>query len=170
MDTENDEVIQLPRQMYTVSTASRIFSESQQRGNAPSSLDIPFLLSNYIEHRLVKALETLMTYTALRDEGKEEVELLKQALMLEKNAKTKTKSKCSVCFDELVDCNITLLPACCHFFHFTCLTSWLDVSSTCPVCRSESHYNEMRKITAEQANIFEAMSQKERKKIVQIFL
>jgi len=132
-------------------------------------IDIPFLLSNYIEHKLANALETLITYTVLRDKGNEEVELLLQALKFG-NATTKTKSNCNVCFDELLESDIALLPECCHFFHFTCLTSWFDLSSTCPVCRSEYHYKDMRKITAEQAHMFEAMSPKERKKIVHLFL
>jgi hypothetical protein len=174
MDSDDIQVRLIPHRINAMRRATRIFHQARLRRNASTTQqNVPFLLvddsANNIELKLEKAVEKLVKYTRLRDEGKEEVELLQQAVKLG-NATTKTKSNCSVCFDELVESDIALLPACCHFFHFACLITWLDSRSTCPMCRSDAHKEEMRMITAEQANILEAMSTNEIKKIVQLFL
>ena len=168
-DDEQERLIPPPRR-NEMRRATKIFLNARQR---KSNEKVPFLLvedsASNIEGKLQEAVEKLVNYTRLRDEGKEEVELLQQAVKLG-NATTKTKSNCSVCFDELVEGDIALLPACCHFFHFACLMTWLDSKYTCPMCRSDANKEDMRMITAEQASILEAMSAKEIKKIVQLFL
>jgi hypothetical protein len=169
-DDDDDQQERLIPPHQRMRRATKIFLQARQM--RPNE-NVPFLLvedsASNIEGKLQKAVEKLVNYTRLRDEGKEEVELLQQAVKLG-NATTKTKSNCSVCFDELVEGDIALLPACCHFFHFACLRTWLDSKYTCPMCRSDANKDEMRMITAEQANILEAMSAKEIKKIVELFL
>lgn len=45
------------------------------------------------------------------------------------------KTKCVICVDDMVlGDKATLLP-CDHFFHGECVTPWLKVHNTCPVCR-----------------------------------
>ncbi|KAK3490572.1 uncharacterized protein B0T23DRAFT_164834 [Neurospora hispaniola] len=45
------------------------------------------------------------------------------------------KTKCVICVDEMtLGDKATLLP-CNHFFHGECVTPWLKVHNTCPVCR-----------------------------------
>ncbi|ESA43574.1 uncharacterized protein NCU06815 [Neurospora crassa OR74A] len=45
------------------------------------------------------------------------------------------KAKCVICVDEMtLGDKATLLP-CNHFFHGECVTPWLKVHNTCPVCR-----------------------------------
>nr|ABK25306.1 unknown [Picea sitchensis] len=45
---------------------------------------------------------------------------------------------CAVCLSEFaMDEKVLLLTKCCHVYHETCLTKWLDVQQkSCPLCRS----------------------------------
>ena len=44
-------------------------------------------------------------------------------------------SSCGVCQDEFkLDDIVNALP-CCHYFHKACLSPWLQLRSTCPICR-----------------------------------
>lgn len=45
--------------------------------------------------------------------------------------------KCIVCYDNFHDdnSNIRILTNCNHCFHYSCLKSWVDYSSCCPICR-----------------------------------
>lgn len=42
-------------------------------------------------------------------------------------------NKCSICLDSI--CKETEFLPCCHFFHKTCIDTWLDKNITCPECR-----------------------------------
>ncbi|KAE8670644.1 Gag protease polyprotein [Hibiscus syriacus] len=45
-------------------------------------------------------------------------------------------AQCIVCLSEYHADNILrILPYCGHFFHVTCIDTWLQQHSTCPVCR-----------------------------------
>lgn len=46
---------------------------------------------------------------------------------------------CSVCLISLEDEDmVRLLPNCSHFFHAECIDKWLNLHSTCPICRTEA--------------------------------
>lgn len=42
---------------------------------------------------------------------------------------------CIICYDQLDDPENVRSLACGHVFHWDCLSTWLDYSPTCPVCR-----------------------------------
>lgn len=44
-------------------------------------------------------------------------------------------SSCSICRDEFLDNQVVRLMPCSHAFHDRCLTSWLRIHNTCPLCR-----------------------------------
>lgn len=45
--------------------------------------------------------------------------------------------ECVVCLQELEDGDVVrVLPACRHFFHGSCIDTWLCAHSSCPVCRA----------------------------------
>lgn len=61
-----------------------------------------------------------------------------QKLIIPKHIKT--DEKCIICFDEFTqdsDSNIRMLTNCNHTFHYSCLRSWVDISSSCPICRDD---------------------------------
>ena len=43
---------------------------------------------------------------------------------------------CSICLNEYKPGEIVRNMACSHRYHATCIDQWLDVGSTCPVCRA----------------------------------
>eukprot|EP00268_Persea_americana_P005390 TRINITY_DN11802_c2_g2_i2.p1 TRINITY_DN11802_c2_g2~~TRINITY_DN11802_c2_g2_i2.p1 ORF type:complete len:149 (-),score=13.39 TRINITY_DN11802_c2_g2_i2:488-934(-) len=44
--------------------------------------------------------------------------------------------RCSICLGEYQDKEILrIMPVCCHNFHVSCIDTWLQQQSTCPVCR-----------------------------------
>jgi hypothetical protein len=44
---------------------------------------------------------------------------------------------CSVCLTDINKDQDTILIPCGHLFHNDCITKWLDMNNTCPVCRYE---------------------------------
>ncbi|XP_058086514.1 putative RING-H2 finger protein ATL62 [Magnolia sinica] len=45
-------------------------------------------------------------------------------------------AQCSICLGEYEDREILrIMPTCGHNFHLTCIDTWLQKQSTCPVCR-----------------------------------
>ncbi|CAN6201420.1 unnamed protein product [Urochloa humidicola] len=47
------------------------------------------------------------------------------------------EASCSVCLGAFqTGETVRLLPVCLHLFHVECIDPWLDMHSTCPICRS----------------------------------
>ncbi|KAD7479866.1 hypothetical protein E3N88_03002 [Mikania micrantha] len=45
-------------------------------------------------------------------------------------------SSCSICLADLKPADVVrLLPACGHFYHVSCIDTWLRAHPTCPMCR-----------------------------------
>ena len=42
---------------------------------------------------------------------------------------------CSICYDQLDNSNN--IQQCGHKFHLECLMKWINITSTCPLCRYE---------------------------------
>jgi hypothetical protein len=52
--------------------------------------------------------------------------------------KMDTSERCCICISSFgLDETVEVLP-CNHAFHEQCLTSWLNLRDSCPVCRSTS--------------------------------
>ena len=45
--------------------------------------------------------------------------------------------ECSICLMEVNEGQDTILLPCGHMFHETCVTKWLEIHNTCPLCRFE---------------------------------
>ena len=45
--------------------------------------------------------------------------------------------ECAICFEDInIDEKIIKLP-CKHYYHKLCLLPWIDISKTCPICRTD---------------------------------
>jgi hypothetical protein len=73
--------------------------------------------------------------------SREAVKQLKRFKMNEEYCKKKDEKleypTCSVCLVEINKEEDTVLIPCGHLFHEGCITKWLDMNNTCPVCRYE---------------------------------
>ena len=49
--------------------------------------------------------------------------------------------ECSICLMEIANGQNTILLPCGHMFHDTCVTKWLKMHNTCPLCRYELQSN-----------------------------
>jgi hypothetical protein len=47
----------------------------------------------------------------------------------------KPETECTICQEEFVDKEEVVRLSCEHFFHVSCISQWLKVNATCPVCR-----------------------------------
>ena len=133
--------------------------------------EIPYLYVggsiDNLEKRLMNCTEKLVSLKKMHDEIEQETELLLRAVKFH-NAKEKTQSNCAVCLDELSKSDIGLLPLCIHVFHVSCMRTWFTTSFTCPTCRQDAHNKDMRRVTPEQAKMFEDLSTTEKFKLVHL--
>jgi len=59
--------------------------------------------------------------------------------------KYKPKENCPICLCTLKSYfNKTMRLKCGHFFHLNCVTDWLIVNPTCPICRTKIIKNRRR--------------------------
>lgn len=47
---------------------------------------------------------------------------------------------CPICISKLSSTALATLVRCKHNFCFDCITAWLDISQTCPICKKVSDY------------------------------
>lgn len=52
---------------------------------------------------------------------------------------------CSICCENFIACDIIGFLKCRHYFHDTCIQTWIDRSNTCPLCRRELYKKNKRK-------------------------
>ena len=57
------------------------------------------------------------------------------------SGKQKDKT-CNVCLENFNAGQITMKLDCGHYFHEKCITHWLKMRNTCPVCRHELESND----------------------------
>ena len=55
----------------------------------------------------------------------------------EKDPKKLEYPTCSICLMDVTDGQNTILLPCGHMFHSDCVTKWLEIHNTCPLCRFE---------------------------------
>ncbi|KAK9061370.1 hypothetical protein SSX86_018551 [Deinandra increscens subsp. villosa] len=54
------------------------------------------------------------------------------------DAATATESCCSICLADYKQADVVrLLPACGHWYHVSCIDTWLKAHPTCPMCRNK---------------------------------
>ncbi|CAB3399762.1 unnamed protein product [Caenorhabditis bovis] len=53
----------------------------------------------------------------------------------EQNKENFPYTNCAICHTELTIHQYCVLNKCTHVFHIDCITAWLKLSSTCPICR-----------------------------------
>ncbi|XP_058762843.1 probable E3 ubiquitin-protein ligase RHB1A [Vicia villosa] len=53
---------------------------------------------------------------------------------IEKLEKVEKEGKCSICFE---DFNVCLVMPCSHMYHPKCISDWLEIGHSCPLCRFE---------------------------------
>ena len=76
--------------------------------------------------------------------AKKSVEKLKECNMEKKYCKKDEKDPikieyptCSICLMDINEGQKTILLPCGHMFHDECITKWLNIHNTCPLCRFE---------------------------------
>ena len=146
-------------------------SQSVYREEQEGLYEIPYLYVSgsidNLEKRLMNCTEKLVSIRKLHDELDQETDLLLRAVKF-CNANEKTQSNCAVCLDELSKSDIGVLPFCVHVFHVNCMRTWFTTSLTCPTCRQDAHNKDMRRVSPEQAKMFEDLSTSDRFKLVQL--
>ena len=55
----------------------------------------------------------------------------------DKDPKKLEYPECSICLTEVNEGEDTILLPCGHMFHDACVTKWLKIHNTCPLCRFE---------------------------------
>ena len=107
-------------------------------------LDI-YTLLNYILYRRIATMNIMMDIQNNRNPPVEQniIDKLKHFKMSKAYCKKSEKEnlvefpKCTICLNEITeDMEVILLP-CEHIFHSKCITLWLKIHNTCPLCRFE---------------------------------
>jgi len=129
-------------------------------------LYVPASIDN-LEKKLDDCAAKLVSLRRTHNEIEQEMELVTKAIKFY-NANEKTESNCTICLEELTKSDIAVLPNCCHVFHVGCLRTWFASSLSCPTCRHRALNTEMRRVSAEQAKMFEDLSVNDRLKLVEI--
>ena len=52
-----------------------------------------------------------------------------------KSPSTVESEECAICLEEVEVGKRTLTLSCGHVYHIACIVEWLDVDSSCPLCR-----------------------------------
>jgi len=63
-------------------------------------------------------------------------ELEESTMRYRKNANVNEDKYCAICVDEIGKSRSVMTQECKHYFHEDCFDSWMELSSTCPMCRS----------------------------------
>ena len=50
------------------------------------------------------------------------------------------KKKCTICLEEYVNGDESIILPCIHLFHANCIKTWMENNKTCPLCNSEIKY------------------------------
>ncbi|XP_039194330.1 E3 ubiquitin-protein ligase Praja-2 isoform X7 [Crotalus tigris] len=134
------------------------FGDGLGVAQAISYVDPQFLTYMALEERLAQAMEVTsmfmeMTYQRLQTAlahleslaidveqahppaSKESIDCLPQIIITEDHNAVGQEQCCAICCSEYIKEEIVTELPCCHFFHVTCITLWLQKSGTCPVCR-----------------------------------
>lgn len=96
-------------------------------------------------HNNDNAFENLLNYLMVNDPNrhgnppasKQAVQELHRDFVNEHNNERFKGQECAVCKDSFEISNKVAQMPCSHVFHDDCLTPWLDMHNSCPVCRHE---------------------------------
>ncbi|XP_039194322.1 E3 ubiquitin-protein ligase Praja-2 isoform X3 [Crotalus tigris] len=120
------------------------FGDGLGVAQAISYVDPQFLTYMALEERLAQAMETALAHLeslaidveqAHPPASKESIDCLPQIIITEDHNAVGQEQCCAICCSEYIKEEIVTELPCCHFFHVTCITLWLQKSGTCPVCR-----------------------------------
>lgn len=133
-------------------------SHRRRRLNDENNLDSPSLqfqsrgLDSFLMHSLP------ITQFKKKKEGEE------LHLHCHRNGNTNTDDDdCAVCLGEFEDGDwLKHLPNCSHVFHVSCIDTWFQTHSSCPLCRSFVYYNpNMNQNTVSIYALLEALRREE---------
>ncbi|ESO03104.1 hypothetical protein HELRODRAFT_153611, partial [Helobdella robusta] len=48
-----------------------------------------------------------------------------------------SNGQCLVCFEDFTENSVVTQLSCKHVFHYRCIATWLEMKSSCPLCRKD---------------------------------
>ncbi len=73
--------------------------------------------------------------------------------------KRDTSHECTICQEVYADVTanndkviIAIIILCGHYFHLSCITTWIPGRNTCPICRGVARFDKLRKLPYKQLN------------------
>lgn len=132
-------------------------------------VEIPMLWLDHdiqsLERKVNKCVERCVIMQQTMEEVTKEMEIWRNLLKV-KLMQDKIESNCGVCFAELCDMDIAMLTKCCHVYHVVCLNTWLSTSLSCPYCRTVTSFEDMRRVSCEEAKLIESLSTKDKQFLI----
>ena len=119
-----------------------IISRSIVNGNGLNN----FLLNHINDHQFENFIN-IITALDLQHKGnppasERAINNLKKIEINEQNINEFKEQTCNVCLENFNAGQITMKLDCGHYFHEKCITHWLKMRNTCPVCRHELESND----------------------------
>lgn len=94
---------------------------------------IPLYLANYERNQIIRAMDESMREAANpRPEPPKNLKLINHIIS---NEDLQNERECSICLNDFVAGEQTVMLKCGHFFHKDCLMPWFVDHHTCPTCR-----------------------------------
>lgn len=155
-DRERNRELERERTSLLISAFNQAIAlqgNSNSSSNSSSSLDLNPSSSSLEDYFIGPGLDLLLQHLAENDPSrygtppakKEAVEALPSVKIEE------FPLACSVCLDEFEIGSEAKLMPCKHKFHGKCIVPWLDLHSSCPVCRFELPANESKDSNGESS-------------------
>ena len=124
-------------------------SNNEEESNINDSINnIPDILSNIFDSLSIVFINNRISFEQEKNPPLSEniIEKLTHFKMDKKFCKKNKQNnfefpKCSICLMEINEGMESILLPCAHIFHEKCITQWLKIHNTCPLCRYELSNN-----------------------------